>query len=278
MHPQRRAPTARALAAKVLTRIERDQAFASTLLDAELERAVQLSPADRRLATELVYGVLRCERALDSRITKHARKGIDDVEVLMHLRIAAYQIAILERIPAFAAVSEAVDLVGEARGPYVARFANAVLRRVAADVQECGRISKNDAAKFSLDPRLVQRVADALGGEEMAYAMFCAEHGPPPLGLRVFTDQDVESFRQVLVKAIPGLRARRGRVAPRALCVTGSGRPNDLPGFESAWSVQEEGSQVVGESLSARHGDVVLDACAGRGNKALLLAEKVGQT
>ncbi|PKN48310.1 MAG: Sun protein, partial [Deltaproteobacteria bacterium HGW-Deltaproteobacteria-20] len=160
------APTARAVAAQVLTRVERDQAFASASLDTELERAVQLVPADRRLTTELVYGVLRCERYLDRRIAKHARKGVEslDAEVRVHLRVAVYQIVILERIPAFAAVSAAVDLVREARGPHVARFANAVLRKIATEAEQHGRVSMSDAVKSSLDPRLVQRVSAALGG------------------------------------------------------------------------------------------------------------------
>lgn len=270
-----KAPTARSVAAQVLLRVERDQAFASASLDAELDRAVQLEPMDRRLTTELVYGVLRCQGYLDSRIARHARKGVED-EVRIHLRVAIYQIAILERIPAFAAVSAAVDLVREAKGPHAARFANAVLRKIAAEVQEHGRVSMSDAVRASMDPRLVRKVGVALGSEDRAEAMFSAGPFPPPLGLRIHADHDVDTWMSTLAEAVPGARIARGKVSLRCVSMTGAGRPDTLPGFDRAWSVQEEGSQVLGAALGARSGDRVLDACAGRGNKTLLLAERVG--
>ncbi len=275
---RRRAPTARSVAARVLFRVDRDQAFASAALDAELERAVQLSPADRRLTTELVYGVLRCERYLDERISRHARKGVGgiDPEVRVHLRIAVYQVVILERIPAFAAVSAAVDLVRDSKGPHVARFANAVLRKIAAEVEELGRTPMVEAVRASMNPKLIERVAASLGDETQAEAMLGAGPFPPPLGLRIHAGQSVEAWSQRLAEAAVGARVTSGQVSPRCLLLSGAGRPDDLPGFESAWSVQEEGSQLLGAALGARPGDHVLDACAGRGNKTLLVAESVG--
>ncbi len=276
-HPARQklVPCARSVAAQVLLRVERDQAFASAALDVELERALQLSPADRRLATELVYGVLRCEGYLDKRIAKYARKGVDP-EVRVHLRMAIYQIAILERIPAFAAVSAAVDLVRNAKGPYVARFTNAVLRKIASEVQEHGGIAMSEALRASLNPQLVSRVSEALGDAVEAESMLTQGPFPPPLGLRIHAGQNVETWATKLSEAVSGVRLIHGGLSFRCLLLSGAGRPNDLPGFEQAWSVQEEGSQILGLALGAKPGDRVLDACAGRGNKTLLIAEQVG--
>ena len=272
---RRQAPSARSVAAQVLLRVERDQAFASAALDAELERAVQLSAADRRLTTELVYGVLRCQAHLDDRIGKHARKGVDP-EVRVHLRVAVYQIVILERIPAFAAVSAAVDLVRDVKGPHVARFANAVLRKIASEVEAHGRTKMAQAVRASVNARLVERVKASLGGAEQAEAMLAAGPFPPPLGLRIHAGEQLECWSEKLSAAVPGVRLSRGKVSPRCILMSGAGRPDDLPGFEQAWSVQEEGSQVLGLALGARSGERVLDACAGRGNKTLLIAERVG--
>jgi 16S rRNA (cytosine967-C5)-methyltransferase len=277
---RRKAPTARSVAAHVLLRVDRDQAFASAALDAELDRAVQLSAADRRLATELVYGVLRCEGYLDERISRHARKGVArlDPEVRVHLRIAVYQVVILERIPAFAAVSAGVDLVRDAKGPHVARFANAVLRKIASEVEAGGRTDTAEAVRASMNPRLVKRVAAALGSVQDAEAMLTAGPFPPPLSLRIHAGQDVDVWFDRLSAAVSGARLLRGKVSPRCILLTGAGRPDDLPGFEQAWSVQEEGSQLLGAALGAQPGERVLDACAGRGNKTLLIAERVGPT
>lgn len=272
---RRSVPTARSVAADVLTRVERDQAFASAVLDVELDRAAQLSLADRRLATELVYGVLRCKSYLDERIGRHARKGVDR-DVRVHLRVAVYQLAILERIPAFAAVSAAVDLVRESQGPHAARFANAVLRKIAAEVDGGGRTPMEEAVRRSMNPGLIERVARTLGDREQAEALFAAGPFPPPLGLRVYRAHDVDAWAERLRSTVAGARVERGNVCPRCLLLSGGGRPDDLPGFETAWSVQEEGSQVLGEALGARPGERILDACAGRGNKTLLVAERVG--
>jgi 16S rRNA (cytosine967-C5)-methyltransferase len=68
-----------------------------------------------------------------------------------------------------------------------------------------------------------------------------------------------------------------GRVSPIARLVRGEGDPRQKPGFaEGAFTVQEEGAQAIGLALGVRAGDKVLDACAGRGQKATLLAERLG--
>src|SRR5690242_19370244 len=102
-------PTARTVAATVIARVIADKAFASAALDAELGRAVQLEARDRALATELVYGTLRLLPWLESRVDRHAKHGVDRQEPLVraHLDVAVYQIFVLTRVPAFAAVNEA---------------------------------------------------------------------------------------------------------------------------------------------------------------------------
>jgi len=84
-------PTARTVAAEVIVRVARDGAFAAAALDAELDRAVQLDPRDRGLATELVYGTLRYVRWLESRVARHAPRGIEtlDPQVRAHLLLTA---------------------------------------------------------------------------------------------------------------------------------------------------------------------------------------------
>jgi 16S rRNA (cytosine967-C5)-methyltransferase len=108
-----------------------DEAYVAAALDAELRRHPQLDGRERALATELAYGTLRTEPALRARLFVHAPRGVSDERVLSQLLVAAYQILLLERVPAFAAVDAAVTGVKRARGPRVAGFANAVLRKLA---------------------------------------------------------------------------------------------------------------------------------------------------
>ena len=92
---------ARAAAARVLERVLTDGAFADLALEAELGRR-KLSARDAALATELVYGTLRWQRYLDWILAPHSRRPLDalDPAPLVLLRLTAYQIACLERVPA----------------------------------------------------------------------------------------------------------------------------------------------------------------------------------
>lgn len=270
-------PTARGVAATVIARVVADGAFAAAALDAELDRAVQLDGRDRALATELVYGTLRLLGWLEERIGRHAKRGIGGLDPIVraHLALAAYQIFVLTRVPAFAAVSEAVSAVRAVRGTQVAGFANAVLRKLASEPrpteQELAR-----AAVASTEPSLRDAIIRAIG-EDGAVALLGAYDTAPPLGLRVEAPEQRDAWLGRLREARPNGTFEPGRVSPHAILARGAGRVVELPGYdEGAWTPQEEGSQLVALALGAREGDVVLDACAGRGNKTGLLARAVG--
>ena len=120
---------ARELARRVLERIERDRAWATPALDGELARA-NLEDRDRRLASELVYGVLRHRTRLDRSFAAFADLKQTPLRVVIALRVAAYQLLFLDRVPAYAAVDDAVAAARASGGPKMAGFANAVLRKL----------------------------------------------------------------------------------------------------------------------------------------------------
>lgn len=234
----------------------------------ELSRHVQLDERDRALCTELVYGVLRIRGALVAELSRHARRGVDetDVTTLSHLLVAAYQILLLDRIPAFAAVDEAVSAIGDIRGRKVAGFANAILRRLAS---EGWRLDRREAILSSAPPWLLAELRRAVGETEAA-ALLGADGGA--------------ETRQVAVRVRAGrelppwlLSARPGRVSPLARWVPRGGDLRRRPGYaEGAFVIQEEGAQVVALALGARPGERILDACAGRGQKTSLLRDRIG--
>lgn len=272
----RLVPTARSVAADVLVRVERDSAFAAAALDVELDRNIQLEPRDRALATELVYGSLRLRGWLEERLSRHAPRGLSNLppEVRAILVIAAYQLLALERVPAFAAVSEAVSGVRAAAGERVSGFANAVLRKLSREPKPTSE-ELSRAALASADPALTKAIIESIG-EPATLALFAASE-PPPLGIRVEDASTRESWLAALREARPSASIEAGKVSPLAIALRGAGRLTDLPGFtEGAWTPQEEGSQAIALALGAKEGEVVLDACAGRGNKTGLLARAVG--
>jgi len=122
--------SSREVARRVLDRIERDRAWATPTLDGELARA-GLDDRDRRLASELVYGVLRHRTRIDRAIRAHADLKKTPPRVITALRVATYQLLFLDRVPGYAAVDDAVAAARAAGGPKLAGFCNAVLRKVA---------------------------------------------------------------------------------------------------------------------------------------------------
>jgi len=272
-----RPPSARSLAADALLRVFHDQAFAAAVLDAAFARQVGLDPRDRGLATELTYGVLRTAPFLESRLAPFAKRGIDklDPTVRVHLLVATYQLLFLDRVPAFAAVSEAVDLIRNARGPKLGAFANAILRRV-AEQAKTDRVPLERAMREAAAPWLFEALSRALG-EEGAEALLLAGPIPPPIGLRLRSGEDREAWIRRWQEALPSASFEPGKVSRRTVLLRGGGDPRKLAGFtDGAFIVQEEGSAAVATSLGAQPGETVLDACAGRGNKTSLLAESVG--
>ena len=194
-------PTARTVAASVLVRVWKDRAFAAAALDAEVSRAVQLEPRDRALATELVYGSLRLLPWIDARIEKYATRGLGGVDARTHAEmvLSAYQLFFLERVPAFAAVNEAVEAIKLARGAKLAAFANAVLRKLATDAAATkGPSLLLEAVQASLPDWLRQALIRTLG-DDGATAFSAAGIEAPPVGLRVTHEAQVPVLRMMQV-------------------------------------------------------------------------------
>src|SRR5437879_3769585 len=125
---------ARAAAFHILLRVARDLSYASELLHSSAYQ--RLSTPDHALATELVMGVLRWQLWLDNEIAQASSQPLSklDLEVVIALRLALYQLRWLDRIPHRAAIHESVELVKRARKHSAAPFVNAVLRKLSSAV------------------------------------------------------------------------------------------------------------------------------------------------
>ena len=248
----------------MLLRIEEDAAYAAAALDAELDRASQLDPRHRALATEIVYGVLRTMPVLDEAIAKVlSRGGIADVtpRIRVQLRIAAYQLFFLDRVPAFAAVNEAVDAVRVVAGEKGASFANAVLRKLSQRRRRSSRCHarrrRQRQARASPRRRLAlgSRLAPARARRQRRRG---ARRQPPHrrrlrrarsaiIGLRVEYPEMRDEIRAQLAACRPDAEVTLGKVSPLALLLRNAGDPHRLPGYaEARFSLQEEGSQMCG--------------------------------
>jgi 16S rRNA (cytosine967-C5)-methyltransferase len=262
--------TARELARRVLERIERDKAWATPTLDGELARA-NLDDRDRRLASELVYGVLRHRARLDRLIGAHADLKKTPLRVVIALRVAAYQLRFLDRVPPYAVVDDAVGAARASGGAKLAGFANAVLRKVGSAPEPAFR---GPGDEFSLPPWILNELRAADPDNVAARAAAFATSAPlvARANLRRTTRDAVIELLDTA-----GVTARPVDVAPgtpQAFAIENLGDPARSPSFTAGlWTVQDPGAQLVAHFAAPRAGMAILDACAGVGGKSTHLAE-----
>lgn len=276
----RRPPDARTLALEALHAVERRQAFADAVLDGLLRRNPGLPRAERALATQLVYGVLRWRGRLDAHLRQASTRPLAGIHpLLLHiLRLGAFQVLFLDRVPAHAAVSESVELARRRGLAHASGYVNAVLRRVAAagnDLPLPADGGARLALLFGCPEWLVERWA-AEHGLEGAEKLCRACSRIPPLWLRVDTsrmprEQAVAELKRTGIEAVSGTRA------PEAVWIPSGGFAADLPLVREGLAVaQDQASQLVAHLLCPTPGWRILDACAGPGLKATHLAALVG--
>jgi 16S rRNA (cytosine967-C5)-methyltransferase len=271
---------ARAIAARVLERVEADDAFAELALDAELA-ARPAAARDVALATEIVYGTLRWQRYLDWVLAPHSRRRLDtlDPHVRVLLRMTAYQIVFLERVPAFAAVNDAVTLARGPRARGAPAFVNAVLRSFARRRRmEREPPAPRDpvdalATRCSFPTWLAARWVARYGLDD-AHALMQSLNARPTLTLRTNT---LKITREALAARLhDGRRPSTPTVyAPEGLMVTaGTGPPAAWPEFrDGLFAIQDEAAMLVSRLLAPGPGETIADACAAPGGKTTHLAQ-----
>ncbi|HEV8046297.1 MAG TPA: transcription antitermination factor NusB [Terriglobales bacterium] len=264
---------ARIAAFDILLRIEREDSYASELLHAP--RYSNLSVADHGLATELVMGVQRWRSLLDKRIAEHSSQKISrlDSEVLTALRLAAYQLLFLDRVPGRAAVHESVELVKCAKKRSAVPFANAVLRKLSAVTGESYSVSAieklktvEDLAESSAHPLwLVERWIQAFGFETAKQVCAYNQQVPETI-IRIVDSNIVDELKREKIELAPArLLTSAYRVIAGDIAHTRAFRENRL-------AIQDEVSQLV--SLLVGRGSRILDCCAAPGGKTRTLAER----
>ena len=255
---------ARALAQALLLRAEAAGQYADRALDAALKRE-QLSSEERRLVTTLFYGVVERRLTLDAVIDSISTISPSKIEknVRMILRVALYQLLYLDRIPAHAAINEAVELSPRrSKG-----FVNAVLRSFCRGGKQVPLPDRDTApfAYLSVAHSVPESTAEELVrlfGFERTASLLTAFEKHPPVTVRVNT---LKLSREEFLTHVSGAIATR-------LAPFGAILPSDAPLAallsEGLCFVQDEASQLAVAALGATPDMRVLDLCAAPGSKS----------
>jgi 16S rRNA (cytosine967-C5)-methyltransferase len=254
------ASAARKAAFSILLKVEGGEGHSDDLL--RTKAVSRLSVTDRNLATALVLGVLRWQIALDGIVRPLLKKPNAklDPEVSIALRLGAFQLLYMDRIPARAAIDESVELVKQAGHRFASGMVNAVLRKLAADV---GKRSAEEPAAY---PQWMVERWNRFLGEDAACEICRHGQSQPALAVRVADTRLEQELAAAGIELAPGALLTRTRI------IAGGDVAATVAFRENRVRVQDEGSQLVAEI--AGHGKAILDCCAAPGGKTLILAER----
>lgn len=267
-------PREAALAA--LERCRRDGAWSGAAIDMAIKRYA-LDRRDGALASRLCLGVLQNSRLLDFYINCYSNTPSDRLEARVRdiLRLGIYQLVMLDKIPARAAVNESVALCKSSGCARASGLVNAVLRKVSNSLDQLPRIPGEGTAEYLSikysHPRWIAEKIMQQKGYAFAEAFLAANNCPAPLDLQVNT---LKTDRESIVRSLLRLEIAFSVPEYPGNCLSlKGGNVSALPGFEEGlFYVQDRAAAMAVSILGLKPGMQVLDACAAPGGKSFAAA------
>ena len=264
--------TAREAALRALVACEQQGAWSDGFLK-KILRTGGLDSRDAALTTRLCFGVLQNRLLLDHYLGKLSTVKLEKMEPAVRnaLRLGAYQVLFLDRVPDHAAVSEAVDLARKgSKNPRSAGLVNGVLRSLVRQ-KDSLEPPEDPAVRYSHPQWLADLFTRRLGREEAA-ALMAANNGEPP------TCAQVNTTRATVEEVTDSLRAEGVEVQPHpwlpnCLLLSHTGSLEELTAFrEGLFYIQDAAAKLAVLAADPREGMDVLDACAAPGGKSFAAA------
>ena len=266
--------SARASALRVLTACRQNGAWADAALAAELGRE-NLSAPDAALTSRIVYGVLQTRMLLDYYLGAYCTQRLDHLQQPLPdiLRIGAYQIMYLDKVPDHAAVSESVELAKAGKRGAAAGLVNAVLRKLSQNKARLPALPDDPVERLSVETShpcaLTERMIAMLGFDEAA-VFLRANNALAPVTVQV---NPLKTTQAKLLDELrgAGIDAEPHPWVPDCLELSGVGDLTTLPAFyRGEFLVQDAAARLA--SLGVEPGMRVLDVCAAPGGKSFSAA------
>lgn len=268
--------SARMSALRTLRACRESGAWADAALASELRRE-SLQASDAALASRIVYGVLQNRMLLDHYISAFCTQRLDHLQQPLPdiLRIGAYQILFLDKVPDHAAVSEAVELAKESKRGAAAGLVNAVLRKLSQNKASLPALPADRLERLSIETShpmwLTRRMVDLLGMEE-ADAFLRKNNEIAPVTVQV---NPMKTGADELIRELEGehIEVRRHPWVPGCLELFGVGELSTLSAFyQGKLTVQDAAARLVSSVADIKPGMKVLDVCSAPGGKAFSAA------
>lgn len=266
----------RQIAYQALLKIEKDAAFSNLALDAVLSKS-QLDTRDKSFVSNLFYGVIERKITIDYNLSLYLTKPIKKLksDVLTIMRMGAYQILFMDKVPDSAAVNESIKLAKKSTASYSSGLINAVLRKVSDNglvLPSKDNIFEYISIKYSCPLFLVKKLINEYSKED-AVAFLEASLKPSELYIRVNT---VKTDTSSLIKrlSLEGVEAAKTYNENTLKISLKSKDISLLPSFkEGLFHVQDMASQLCAKAVSPKENDIVFDLCSAPGGKAYTMCK-----
>ncbi|EQB86835.1 16S rRNA (cytosine967-C5)-methyltransferase [Clostridium punense] len=273
---------ARKVAVDVLNEVFYNKAYSSIVLGNMLNNST-LDQKDKGLVTEIVYGTIKYKYTIDKILKEFLKNNFDKTDrfLLNILRITIYQIRYLDKIPEFAAVNEAVNLVKKHVSLGASKVANGVLRNYLRNKEGAyykeGNIFEELAFKYSFPQWMIKLFYEQYGIHLCEKILFGLNQRPD-ITVRVnSTKGDYENIFNRLEEN--GYQIEEGYVCPEAIRIVRGKSIEENPLFkEGVITVQDESAMLVAPAMEIEENMTVLDLCSAPGGKTTHAGELLNNT
>ncbi len=265
----------RKVAFEALMKIEKDSAFSNLILDSFLTKT-ELDARDKSFVSALFYGVIERKLTLDYNLSLYLDKPLKKLkpEVLVLLRLGAYQILFMDKVPSSAAVNESVKL-SKKTCSFASGLINAVLRKVDKNglcLPDKNNLAEYLSVKFSCEKWICEKWIKEYG-EDDTVNILEACNGSPDIFIRVNT---TKTNPDILIESLKaeGVFAEKTYIDNALKIVLGGKDIERLKAYSDGYfHVQDLASQICIKALDAKAGERVFDLCSAPGGKAYTTAE-----
>lgn len=275
--------TPRQAAFEALLKVQRDSAYSNLAVDSILKENEHFDERDKAFVCNLVYGTLDRLILIDYNLGLYLNQPVRKLKPELHtiLRLGAYQILFMDKVPSRAAVSESVNLAKVNKSAFAASLVNAVLRRVSDNGLRLPEGDENSpeylAIKYSCPEWLMAMWIDAYGIENAVQLADKALEAPSVVARINTTKTTADDLIWKLAE--DGVVAERSEKFPEALILRNTGAVEELLAYEEGlFHAQDFASQLCCKALEAQEGDVVFDLCSAPGGKTFTIAEMMNNT
>ncbi len=271
----------RLLTFNALMRVEKDKSYSNLTLDSYLKNT-ELDARDKSFVSALFYGIIERKLTLDYNLGLYLDKPLKKLkpEVLVILRLGAYQILFMDKVPMSAAVNESVKLSKKCGCSFASGLINALLRKVGQNglvLPDKSNISEFLSVKYSCNAKLCEKFISRFGFEA-AEDILEASVDTPDIYVRVNTlklksGDLIEIFQNENISAEPCDVENALKIKLRGKDIEA------LDSYKNGYfHVQDLASQYCAKALDAQSGDVVYDLCSAPGGKAYTTAERMNNS